>query len=1151
MPGTSAIGGLVSGFDTASLIEQLVAVSRRRVDIVVNNQTIQSDKLTAFQALNTQLSDFQSKSKALKDSDTFNVFTTSTSTTSTVFEADQLVTATTTTDASPGTHTVEFTSSSQLAQARQISSKSFSESDTALGSSYSGEFIINGTAIIVSDTDTLADIASSINTANSGSNATGVTASVISVSDTDYRMVLTSDNTGEDQFVILDASSNDMLQTLGFTDSTDPTIKNPTSDGAKSEEFTSSTTAVGSLLGLSSAQNSSTVQIDGINVTIDLAADSLTDIATTISAVDGVTASVVSTTTDGVTTYQLDISGTTDFTDSNNILEALGVLVGNQSSVAEVHTASADNYNLSNTVVTDATLYNDIYTGLLGSVANTAGAAITSATLFSAMDATIADNDTITISGTKQDGTAVADYAYTITIGNTVQDLLTNIETNFGLATGSVVIDSTGKIQINDDNSGDSQLSVAFVENNEGSGSNLDFGTYSADNNVTNGDTITLSGTKNDGTAVSATTFTIDTTKAFNDADTNFGLLAKIESVFGLSAGSATIDANGQILITDNTAGDSQLSVVISTNNEGGGTLDFGTVSVTTQGYEMETTAGQDAKVKIDGIAVTRSSNSIDDVISGVTLNIAAIENGKKVNLTISRDTDSIKTSISDFTTAYNDIIEFINQEFAYNEDTKKAGILSGEGTLRTIKSIVQATVSGTISLLPAGSNAIVLIGITSDRFGKLSLKDSTFLSEINSDFYAVKRMFVAEGTTTHSEISYLFHTKDTVAGEYAVTINTVATQASKTGSIVLTNGIGAGLTETLTITDTSTNRTATISLDGDTGENGSSIDNIVNAINSELDIERTQTLVGSIANTASATAITSSTTFDAIDSTTLANDDVITFTGTTRSGLSISDSYRISNVSTDTVQGFLSAIEKAYDSNVSATINSSGEIVLTDNADGDSSLSITITGPAGKGLDFGTVLTSGSGGITGRYAMEITASKDGSNNLVLTHDIYGSGFGFETVETNDRLGTEGTYAGVDVAGTINGEAATGAGQLLTGDAPPDASSTTSVEDLSIKVTSTSTGTKGNVTLTRGVGELMYDNIDSIVDKFDGILTARIDGLQDTIDGIQKNILAMEGRLAMETLRLETQFVQLELGLSKLQSISSFLTQQLSRLKTY
>ena len=148
-----------------------------------------------------------------------------------------------------------------------------------------------------------------------------------------------------------------------------------------------------------------------------------------------------------------------------------------------------------------------------------------------------------------------------------------------------------------------------------------DINTGSDANNVANGDTITLSGTKNDGTAVTGT-YTISDIST----DTIDGLLTQIESTFGLGSSSATIDASGQIVITDDTSGDSQLSVEIITNNEGGGTLDFGTVDVTTQGYAMQTTAGQDAKVTINGIAVTRSSNTIDDVISGVSLNLSRID---------------------------------------------------------------------------------------------------------------------------------------------------------------------------------------------------------------------------------------------------------------------------------------------------------------------------------------------------------------------------------------------------------------------------------------------------------------------------------------------------------------------------------------------
>ena len=1038
MPGTSSVGGLISGLDTATIINQLISVSRRRIAVVVNNQIEQSDKLTAFQSLNTQLLDFKSKAKTLKDSDTFNVFKTATTTDSTNFKASDLLTVSSTTDASPGTHTIEFTPTSQLAQARQLSSQSHTSASTALN--LSGEFVINGKAINITTTDTLSDIAAKINNANSGTNATGVTASILSVSSTDNRLILTSDSTGEDKFSILDASASGTnilqggLTGLGFTTS-NTTIKNTTSDGAKSDEFSNSETAVGSLLGLTNAQNG-TVTIAGETIVIDLSSESLTIIAsninTALTAASKGTATVISTTTDGVTTFQIDISGTTIFTDSNNILQTLGILEGQQGSISEVHTASAVNNDLGASTIVAGTFFDQI--------------------------------------------------------------------------------DTTG-----------------------GPG-----------NDVQNNDTITITGTDHDGKAVSGSfTITDKTTQTVGN------LLTQIETVLEQNAGGNSFTASivgGQIVITDDQAGDSQMSVNIITNNEGGGTLDFGAVTATTQGFDMQTTVGQDAKVKIDGVAVTRSSNSIDDVISGVTLDLARVESGATVNLTISRDTDSIKSSVNNFISEYNDIIEFINQQFTFDEDTESSGVLAGESALLTIKSIIQSTITSANSLLPANNNALSLIGITSDVNGKLSLKDSDFLSAINTDFNAVKRLFIAEGTTTNSEITFVGHTKQTVAGDYAINITTAATQATKTGTIVLTNGIDAGNTETLTITDTASSRVATISLDGDAGKNGSSIDNIVNAINSELAAEFTQTLVGDNAQNAGGSPITSSTTFGAIDGETLnQTDEVISISGTTRSGISINNTFTISDKDTTTIQDFLSFIKNSYNNEISATINSTGEIVLTENTVGDSLLTITITEPAGLGVGFGDASTTNPGGVAGRFAMEITASKDGSDQLVITHNTYGSGNGFTITEANSLLGTAGTQAGVDVAGTINGEAATGAGQILTGDAPASGE-TTSVEGLSIKVTSTTTGSKGNVKLTIGVAAEMYNKLDFFTDQFDGLLTVRMDGLQDTIDSLQDTIDGMEERLVMERIRLENQFVQLEVSLARLQTISSFLTQQLGLL---
>ena len=94
--------------------------------------------------------------------------------------------------------------------------------------------------------------------------------------------------------------------------------------------------------------------------------------------------------------------------------------------------------------------------------------------------------------------------------------------------------------------------------------------------------------------------------------------------------------------------------------------------------------------------------------------------------------------------------------------------------------------------------------------------------------------------------------------------------------------------------------------------------------------------------------------------------------------------------------------------------------------------MALNITEPDSRGLDFGTVLTSNVGGVTGRYAIDVTASDDGSGHLVLTNDSYGSSGSFTLTSTGLGL-TDETVTGVDVAGTIGGEAATGSGQVLTG----------------------------------------------------------------------------------------------------------------------
>ncbi|RLB15785.1 MAG: flagellar hook protein, partial [Deltaproteobacteria bacterium] len=114
---------------------------------------------------------------------------------------------------------------------------------------------------------------------------------------------------------------------------------------------------------------------------------------------------------------------------------------------------------------------------------------------------------------------------------------------------------------------------------------------------------------------------------------------------------------------------------------------------------------------------------------------------------------------------------------------------------------------------------------------------------------------------------------------------------------------------------------------------------------------------------------------------------DEITFSGTRRSGISVSGSYQIEDAGAETVGDLLEAIEDMFEDEVTASLDANGKIVITDKKAGDSQLTFAINTDSITDLDFGTV----SATTEGRYAMPITASNDGGK-LVLTHNTYGTG---------------------------------------------------------------------------------------------------------------------------------------------------------------
>lgn len=212
-----------------------------------------------------------------------------------------------------------------------------------------------------------------------------------------------------------------------------------------------------------------------------------------------------------------------------------------------------------------------------------------------------------------------------------------------------------------------------------------------------------------------------------------------------------------------------------------------------------QTVEAQNAEFTVDGIAITKPSNKITDVINGVTLNLAK-ESATATNITVERDTGPITSAVNAFVKAYNDVTQNLRDATAYNPATKVAAVLNGEASVRTIHAQVRA-----VLVAPVAGGATTLsrlsdIGVTLQKDGSLSVDNNKLTTAINTKSTEIAGLFASVGKTTDTTVTYSASTADTVAGAYDVNITKIATQGSSTATAASGLTIGAG-NDTLDVT--------------------------------------------------------------------------------------------------------------------------------------------------------------------------------------------------------------------------------------------------------------------------------------------------------------------------------------------------------------
>lgn len=268
-----------------------------------------------------------------------------------------------------------------------------------------------------------------------------------------------------------------------------------------------------------------------------------------------------------------------------------------------------------------------------------------------------------------------------------------------------------------------------------------------------------------------------------------------------------------RILVSDD--GDSN-----NTDASGLSQLAFNPTAAAGSGKNLDTATevlAQNAVLTIDGVTVTKSSNSISDAISGVTLNLlkeTAV--GTPMTLTVARDTAGVKTAVEGFVKAYNDLNATIKTLGGYDTKTQKGGLLLGDTTLRSVQSEMRRTISQTLEYSDGGVSSLSDVGVTFQRDGTLAL-NSTKLDTILADSTKnVASLFAVMGTPTDSLVSYGGSTAYTQSGRYGLNVTTIATRGAATGTVTLggTTTITENANDKLTVTLNGTAATVTLTAD-------------------------------------------------------------------------------------------------------------------------------------------------------------------------------------------------------------------------------------------------------------------------------------------------------------------------------------------------
>ncbi len=574
------------------------------------------------------------------------------------------------------------------------------------------------------------------------------------------------------------------------------------------------------------------------------------------------------------------------------------------------------------------------------------------------------------------------------------------------------------------------------------------------------------------------------------------------------------------------------------------GLADFTMADLTT------TSEAQDAVMSINGLQVSNSSNTFDEVIDGLSIQLKSTSQGSVQSLSVAADTQKVVDTVNEFVTVYNQLDTIFDELGSYKTLTEEEqkleenafhGDLAGSSLLRDLKSQVRGALSGAISELTV-NNTLTSIGISFDREGQLSVDDTVLNSVAANNLDAIGKVFSQGGTTDDPLMRVIGGNERTQAGSYAVDITTMATRAAVSGGgVTPAAGYSASSDRVL---DPVASLTVATGAGFDLALNGGAAARVdftagSYATKDEVAVQMQTDIFNQLGATVSVTYDTSQARFEFTNS--AGQVDISAATSVSNQGFSATSSYvgeRLIDVPA------AASFDVSIDGSTTATASiATGQYTLSELAE---KMRTSINNMSEVSASGAKVSVSTDGGI-----LNITSERYGFSSDVNLSNFVNLG--------NAGLTADVTAAGVNVEGTIataNGLLNLGAyadsqdgRKIKISDYAVLGSTPAEVRGLEFEILGGATGSRGDIVFSQGFASRLDETIKNVLSEDNGLVSSRIDSLASKNDEYVEKRDELDVRYEKLLLKYQFQFSALQSLMSSSQQTSDFLTATFSNNK--